>query len=155
MTSGAKTLSEGTVSLADGAGALADGAKELDDGAKALADGAKKLDDGAAELKDGVKELDDGAAELMDGAKKLSDGSAELSDGANTLRTDGTAKLKDQLLDAEKEAAEKLLPYADTDLRKAVRIFDATKDGAAQSGYDLRPEGMTTVTVYILRTDLD
>ena len=42
--------------------------------------------------------------------------------------------------DAEKEAAEKLLPYVTYDLPKTLRIFEETRDNAQNSGYDLRPE---------------
>ena len=55
---------------------------------------------------------------------------------------------------AEKEAAEKLLPYVTDDLPKALRIYEETRDSAQNSGYDLLPENMKTVTVYIIRTDL-
>ena len=50
--------------------------------------------------------------------------------------------------------AEKLLPYVTDDLPKALRIYEETRDNAQNSGYDLRPENMKTVTVYIIRTDL-
>jgi hypothetical protein len=46
-----------------------------------------------------------------------------------------------------------LLPYVENDLADALRIFEKTRDAAGQGGYDLRPEGMKTVTVYIIRTD--
>ena len=61
--------------------------------------------------------------------------------------------MKNTILDAEKTAAEKLLPYVEGDLTDALRIFEKTRDTAGQGGYDLRPEGMKTVTVYIIRTD--
>ena len=55
---------------------------------------------------------------------------------------------------SKKEVAEKLLPYVTDDLPKALRIYEETRDNAQNSGYDLRPENMKTVTVYIIRTDL-
>ena len=73
--------------------------------------------------------------------------------GADTLHTTGTTVMKNTILDAEKTAAEKLLPYVEGDLTDALRIFEKTRDTAGQGGYDLRPEGMKTVTVYIIRTD--
>lgn len=57
-------------------------------------------------------------------------------------------------MDAEKDAAEKLLPYVTDNLPNALRIYEETRDNAQNSGYDLRPDGMKTVTVYIIRTDL-
>ena len=62
--------------------------------------------------------------------------------------------MKDTLMDAEKEAAEKLLPYVENDLADALRIYEETRDSVQNCGYDLRPEGMKAVTVYVIRTDL-
>ena len=109
---------------------------------------------GAATLSTGAAALSTGAASLSEGADSLYDGTVELKDGAAALHTDGTQKFKDTLTDAEKEVAEKLLPYVTDDLPKALRIYEETRDNAQNSGYDLRPENMKTVTVYIIRTDL-
>ena len=62
--------------------------------------------------------------------------------------------MKDTLMDAEKEAAEKLLPYVENDLADVLRIYEETRDSVQHCGYDLRPEGMNAVTVYVIRTDL-
>ena len=79
----------------------------------------------------------------------------ELKVGAEALQSEGTQKLKAALIDAEKEAAEKLMPYVTDNLPRALRIYEETCDNARNnSGYDLRPENMKTVTVYIIRTDL-
>ena len=58
------------------------------------------------------------------------------------------------MTDAEKQIAEKLLPYVTDDLTKALRIYEETRINAQNSGYDLRPDSMKAVTVYIIRTDL-
>ena len=138
------------------------------EGLKSYTDGVSQAADGAAQLHSGLTQLNGGAAALSDGAKTLSKGASDLSSGANTLQfgliavnagaatlqTTGTQKLKDALMDAEKKAAEKLLPYVTDVLPRALRIYEETRDNAQNSGYDLRPEGMKAVTVYIIRTDL-
>ena len=101
----------------------------------------------------GAARLAEGASALATGADTLATGAADLSTGADTLHTTGTTVMKNTILDAEKTAAEKLLPYVEVDLTDALRIFEKTRDTAGQGGYDLRPEGMKTVTVYIIRTD--
>ena len=50
--------------------------------------------------------------------------------------------------------ANELLPYVENELADALRIFEETRDSVKASGYDLRPEGMNAITVYIIRTDL-
>lgn len=138
------------------------------EGLKAYTEGVRQAADGAAQLHIGLTQLNAGASELSEGAAALSQGASDLSSGANTLhigvialkagattlQSAGTQKLKDTLMDAEKEAAEKLLPYVTDDLPKALRIYEETRDNAQNGGYDLRPENMKTVTVHIIRTDL-
>ena len=131
-----------------------DGVSQAAAGAVQLHTGLTQLNAGAATLSTGAATLATGAASLSEGADSLYDGTVELKDGAAALHTDGTQKFKDTLIDAEKEAAEKLLPYVTDDLPKALRIYEETRDNAQNSGYDLRPENMKTVTVYIIRTDL-
>ena len=131
-----------------------DGVSQAAAGASQLHTGLTQLNAGAATLSTGAAALSTGAASLSEGADSLYDGTVELKDGAAALHTDGTQKFKDTLTDAEKEVAEKLLPYVTDDLPKALRIFEETRDNAQNSGYDLRPENMKTVTVYIIRTDL-
>ena len=131
-----------------------DGVSQAAAGASQLHTGLTQLNAGAATLSTGAAALSTGAASLSEGADSLYDGTVELKDGAAALHTDGTQKFKDTLTDAEKEVAEKLLPYVTDDLPKALRIYEETRDNAQNSGYDLRPENMKTVTVYIIRTDL-
>ncbi|MBR3401354.1 MAG: hypothetical protein IKG67_03850 [Parasporobacterium sp.] len=103
---------------------------------------------------EGAEQAAAGAASLHTGATQLSTGAATLSEGAASLQTDGTQKLSDTLLEAEKEAAEKLLPYVENDLFDALRIFEDTSDQAKNGCYDLCSDDMRSVTVYIIRTDL-
>lgn len=131
-----------------------DGVAQAAAGASQLHTGLTQLNAGAATLSTGAAALSTGAASLSEGADSLYDGTVEFKDGAAALHTDGTQKFKDTLTDAEKEVAEKLLPYVTDDLPKALRIYEETRDNAQNSGYDLRPENMKTVTVYIIRTDL-
>ena len=131
-----------------------DGVSQAAAGASQLHTGLTQLNAGAATLSTGAAALSTGAASLSEGADSLYDGTVEFKDGAAALHTDGTQKFKDTLIDAEKEAAEKLLPHVTDDLPKALRIYEETRDNAQNSGYDLRPENMKTVTVYIIRTDL-
>ncbi|MBQ8160393.1 MAG: hypothetical protein IJ083_06530 [Clostridia bacterium] len=137
-----------------GVQAYTGGVSQAADGATQLHRGLQQLVAGATTLKDGVSTLSSGAAELDDGAQALCDGAVQLKDGAETLRQDGTQQLKDTLLQAQKDIAGQLLPYVTDDLPEVLRIYEETRDSAKLSGYDLRPEGMKAVTVYIIRTDL-
>lgn len=161
LAAGAEALSEGAAQAADGAvtlktgmADLAEGAVALHTGAETLKNGTSSLAEGAGTLANGADALKDGAASLAEGASQLSDGAASLKDGAAALHEDGVRKLRDTLLDAEKKAADKLLPYVTDDLPRALRIYEETHSRAQDAGYDLRPENMKTVTVYIIRTDL-
>lgn len=102
----------------------------------------------------GVKTYTEGVAQASDGAAQLSVGAALVSAGSATLRETGTKQLKDSLLGAEKQAAEKLLPLLEKDLTGAFTAWESLKGQLADTGYDLRPEGMTAETAYIIRTDL-
>ena len=133
--------------------AYTDGTAQAASGAATLSTGLSQLSEGAATLNTGAAQLAEGASALATGADTLSTGAAELSTGAETLHTTGTTVMKNTILDAEKTAAEKLLPYVESDLTETLRIFEETRDAAGQGGYDLRPEEMKTVTIYIIRTD--
>ncbi len=116
--------------------------------------GVKAYTDGVAQAAAGSDQLCTGMAQLKDGAAQLSDGAAQLRNGANTLQSTGTQTLKDTLIHAEKNVAEKLLPYVQNDLPDILRLYEDTRDNARNGGYDLRPENMDAMTVYIIRTDL-
>ena len=102
----------------------------------------------------GLKTYTDGVAEASDGEAALSAGAMMTAAGASTLLETGTKVLKDSILEAEKTAAEKLLPLVKKDLEDALEVWKSTKDRLADTGYDLRPEGLAVDTAYIIRTDL-
>ena len=122
-------------------------------GTAQAAAGASQLHTGLTQLSTGAASLSTGASTLSTGASTLADGVSQLSTGAGTLK-DGMQTMKDTIVGAEKEAANKLLPYVENELADALRIFEETRDSVQNSGYDLRPEGMNAITVYIIRTDL-
>ena len=102
----------------------------------------------------GLKDYTDGVAQASDGAATLSAGATLVSAGASALQETGTKVLKDSILEAEKGAAEKLLPLVEKDLTDALNVWKTTKDHLTDTQYDLKPEGMAQETVYIIRTDL-
>ena len=102
----------------------------------------------------GLKDYTDGVAKASGSAATLSAGAMLVSTGASTLQKTGTQTLKDSIFTAEKDAAEKLLPLVENDLAGALNVWNATKSHLADTGYDLKPEGMGSETVYIIRTDL-
>ena len=102
----------------------------------------------------GLKDYTDGVAKASGSAATLSAGAMLVSTGASTLQKTGTQTLKDSIFTAEKDAAEKLLPLVENDLAGALNVWNATKGHLADTGYDLKPEGMGSETVYIIRTDL-
>ena len=103
---------------------------------------------------EGVEAYTDGVAKAAEGSAELASGAAKLSLGATALQLVGTANLKSQLLGAEQSAAEKLLPLFRDTLPEVLKAWDALRENAGSDGYDLRPEGMETTTVYIVRSDL-
>lgn len=122
-------------------------------GTAQAASGASQLHTGLTQLNTGAASLSAGAATLSTGASTLADGASQLSTGAGALK-DGMQTMKDTIVGVEKEAANKLLPYVENELADALRIFEETRDSVVNSGYDLRPESMNAITVYIIRTDL-
>ena len=122
-------------------------------GTAQAAAGASQLHIGLTQLNTGAASLSAGASTLSTGASTLADGASQLSTGAGTLK-DGMQTMKDTIVGVEKEAANKLLPYVENELADALRIYEETRDSVRNSGYDLRPDGMKTVTVYVIRTDL-
>ena len=122
-------------------------------GTAQAAAGASQLHTGLTQLNTGAASLSAGASTLSTGASTLADGASQLSTGAGTLK-DGMQTMKDTIVGVEKEAANKLLPYVENELADALRIYEETRDSVRNSGYDLHPDGMKTVTVYVIRTDL-
>lgn len=124
-----------------------DQAKSFLAGVQDYTGGVERAAVASASLKSGLKQIDDGV-------KALSDGTKQLSDGASALQQDGTQKLKDTLLNAEKTIAQMLLPYLQNQASRALDLYDAILGQTGASGYDLRPADMNAITVYLIRTDL-
>ena len=122
-------------------------------GTAQAAAGASQLHTGLTQLNTGAASLSAGASTLSTGASTLADGASQLSTGAGALK-DGMQTMKDTIVGVEKEASNKLLPYVENELADALRIYEETRDSVRNSGYDLHPDGMKTVTVYVIRTDL-
>ena len=134
--------------------AFVTGLKTYTGGVDQAAAGAARVSAGAAALRDGAKTLSDGAGELDAGTEALAAGAADLSDGAKTLHDQGTVTLRTSILGAEQMAAGTVLPILQGPVRTALDTFETIRDKVSDCGYDLRPEGMKTVTVYVMRTDL-
>lgn len=126
----------------------------LDEKAQESLTALKAQLDQAAAFVTGLRSYTDGVAKAASGTAGLSFSAGALQLTAGALQSSGTAELKKQILGAEKSIAEKLLPYAETALSDAMRVYSETAERLPLMGYDLRPEGMKTVTVYIIRTDL-
>ncbi len=103
----------------------------------------------------GVDQAAAGATELRKGMKQLREGAAALKDGAEALQTGGTSVLKQSVLDAERKAAEKLLPYAEENFSEALKIYEETRDRVKDCAFDPTAEGTESMTVTIIRTQLD
>ena len=138
----------------DGVTAYTEGVSQAADGAQALASGLVTLKEGAKTLHKGSVQVSQGAGDLKDGLSTLKDGAADLSKGAKALHENGTSELKSQLLDAQSQAAEALLPYLQEDLPKVLHLFEDTRDRSADAGYDLRSGSQEETTLYLIRTDL-
>jgi len=151
---GLKAQLDQVSALASGLQSYTDGVSQAAAGASALHEGLIQVSAGAADLSAGAETLAQGTTDLSSGAASLYVGAIALRAGAAALQSTGTQKLRDTLLDAEKQAAEKLLPYVQDQLPRALRVYEETRDSAANAGYDLRPAGMNAVTVYVIRTDL-
>lgn len=145
---------DGAGQLTDGLGSAGDGADSLAGGAATLADGTTKLRSGADSLASGVDTLAGGLRDLTSGAKQVSGGTAKLRSVADrvgsaadrvtsavpSLRSDLTARLQDQGLDAAQiaQVLDVVDPIgtrvADLDARvqQAVAQIDRLDDGAAR-----------------------
>jgi putative membrane protein len=117
---------------------------------------AQEARDKLTELKEQLNQVHSFAAGLKaytDGAAEAAAGASSLSVGAKLLQSAGTKQLKNQILDAEKDAAAELLSNVMGELYDALSIFDETRDALNSKGYDLKPEDMEIITAYIIRTD--
>ena len=118
--------------------------------AKAGAESLKALLEQLAQVDTFVK----GVHAYTGGVDQAAAGAEELAAGAAALHSEGTDTLRASILDAEKQAADSLLPLLENQLSTAVRIFEETGAQVHGCGYDLRPEDMKAVTLYVIRTDL-
>ena len=113
----------------------------------------KSLADGLADYTGGVDQAAEGAGTLSAGISAVSDGAATLNEGAANL-SEGMSTLHTTITDAEKEIADTLLPYVEGDAAQLYNLFKEAQEGSKNAAYDLRPDEMKTVTVYIIRTDM-
>ena len=90
---------------------------------------------------------------LSGDADALQTSAAALQKDAAKLQKDGTAKVKSTIDTTVKQLASLALPYVQQDFAHALDLSEQTRDQAQNGGYDLRPEGMQAVTVYVIRTD--
>ncbi len=131
------------------------GVKTYTAGVDQASAGAAELSAGAASLNTGAETLSTGISDLSNGLTTLSDGAASVSAGAVSLHDDGTDKLQKSILEAEKSAAEKLLPLLTGDVSTLVRILDENGKETDRAGYDLRGDDMKVTTIFIIRTEMN
>ena len=91
---------------------------------------------------------------LTEDTNALDKSAAALQKDAGKLQKDGTAKVKSTVTTYTKQLASMALPYVQNDLTRILDIYEQTRDQVQNGGYDLRPNGMQAITVYIIRTDL-
>ena len=89
-----------------------------------------------------------------DGAAALRTSAAAHQKDAEKLQKSGTAKVKSTIAATTKQLATLALPYVQNDLTHILDLYEQTRNQVQNGSYDLRPDGMQTVTVYIIRTDL-
>ena len=117
-------------------------------------DQAGKFVSGLKQYTDGVAQAADGASKLDAGAAQLKEGAALLAQGADSLYTNGTQVLKESILKAEAELAQKLLPDITSVLPEALDEYEQALALTQNTHYDLAPDGIRTTTLYLIRTDL-
>ena len=107
-----------------------------------------------------LKAYTEGAAQVVQSADTLNasltalkDDAAAVQKDAEKLQKNGTAKVKSTVQTTEKQLASLALPYVQRDGLHILELYEQTRDQAQNGGYDLRPEGMQAVTVYVIRTD--
>ena len=117
-------------------------------------DDLKAYTDGVAEAARSADALNNAAAALTGDADALHTGVSALRKDADNIQKDGTAKVKSTVDFSTKQLASLALPYVQKDISRVLDLYEQTRNLAQNGGYDLRPEGMQAVTVYIIRTDL-
>ena len=117
-------------------------------------DDLKTYTESAAQAAESAEAMSASMTALILDADALQKNAASLQKDAAKLQKNGTSKVKSTVDTSAKQLASLALPYVQQDLARALDLYDQTRNQAQNSGYDLRPEGMRAVTVYIIRTDL-
>ncbi len=117
-------------------------------------DDLKTYTESAAQAAESAEAMSASMTALILDADALQKNAASLQTDAAKLQKNGTSKVKSTVDTSAKQLASLALPYVQQDLARALDLYDQTRNQAQNSGYDLRPEGMRAVTVYIIRTDL-
>ncbi|MBR3740034.1 MAG: hypothetical protein IKN04_06170 [Clostridia bacterium] len=110
--------------------------------------------DGVNQAVQSADTLNDAVTALTADTDALHKSAAALQKDAGKLQKDGTAKVKSTVTTYTKQLASMVLPYVQNDLTRILDIYEQTRDQVQNGGYDLRPDGMQALTVYIIRTDL-
>ena len=108
---------------------------------------------GVAQAAQSADALNTNLNALADGANTLEKDAAALQKDAEKLQKNGTAKVKSTVMTTTKQLASLALPYVQKDIPHYLDLYEQTRDQVQNGGYDLRPEGMQAITVYIIRTD--
>lgn len=137
------------------ANAFVKGLKSYTNGVDKAVEGSSELALGTFTLNTGINKLSDGLKDLSEGTQAMSDGTDKIVEGATLLHDEGTSNLQTELLKAEKEAADKLLPVLTSKISEALNAWDNTRDQSLNAGYDLRPDDMKTTTIFIIRTNIE
>lgn len=103
----------------------------------------------------GVNTFVTGLKTYTAGVDQAASGASDLSVGAAALHDSGTDALQTKITDAEKEAAEKLLPILNGDVSTVLEAYNQLAGQAGTAGYDLRDEAWDTTTLYVIRTDFN
>ena len=103
----------------------------------------------------GVNTFVTGLKTYTAGVDQAASGASDLSVGAATLHDSGTDPLQTTITDAEKEAAEKLLPILNGDVSTVLEAYNQLAGQTQVAGYDLRDEAWDTTTLYVIRTDFN
>ena len=103
----------------------------------------------------GVNTFVSGLKTYTAGVDQAASGASDLSVGAAALHDSGTDALQTTITDAEKEAAEKLLPILNGDVSTVLEAYNQLAGQTQVAGYDLRDEAWDTTTLYVIRTDFN
>lgn len=122
---GVKTLSKGTGDLTTGVTALKSGSKDLSDGAATLSanmntlyQGSITLANGSGELKTAAGTLNTSAGQIADGAKSLSEGANQLNSGTKTLDSGA-----EKLVTGSKTLSDGMKQFNEDGIKKITKLF--------------------------------